>query len=158
METTRVGDLSCLQTYCLDFFRSSLINAWHSLPIFQIKFALFTNGTETLHLIFDGLGTDSQNWFSMSRVIYSPWNDVYAGATSAFFGINFLSRRSFYASKYNGTCSNDFGWIVVTESSMGCYWDWQSVYPGIFYSSKDNATRWGTEYGVADVLAVYISF
>ena len=56
---------------------------------FQVKFSLIKNNTEVVNMIFDGQGTNSSDWFSMSRVLESPWKDVHKGAQNNFFVINY---------------------------------------------------------------------
>ncbi|CAE1258627.1 unnamed protein product [Acanthosepion pharaonis] len=154
---TSWGPASCTQNFCKDFFRSLLIDIWFYLPIKEVKLSLFINTTEVVYLLFDGRGTNSQNWYTMSRVRKSPWKDVYKGALNNCFCIDLESLRSFYASKSHDGCPNDLGWIAVTEPKKACRWDQHPAYPFILYSKKDYATQWEVEYGIADALAVYIS-
>ena len=66
----------------------------------QVHFALYRNETLVLSLIFNATGSDKLNWFSKTRLIYSPWTDLENGQTNYFSLMgNLSSNRSFYINK-----------------------------------------------------------
>ena len=41
----------------------------------QVKVALYAAGKEVLSLIFNGVGTTKENWFTANRLEIHPWTD-----------------------------------------------------------------------------------
>ena len=89
-------------------------------PFGQVRVSLFTNKTEVVRLIFSGKGSTKTSWFSLGRLLSSPWKDIFSEPQK----INFLSiagdagdfvRRTFLINgKYIG-CEKDRGWMLLTE-------------------------------------------
>ena len=40
-----------------------------SFSIFQVRIALYKNGSEVLSMLFDAVGTNKQNWFSQAKLL-----------------------------------------------------------------------------------------
>ena len=85
---------------------------------------LYKGGSEVRFLNFKVNGEDNINWFSQENLKSSYWNDLRNFALKSFT-INGPSwiKRSFEISKQYGGCSNDAGWLVITDSSSEvCSW------------------------------------
>ena len=52
--------------------------------ISQVKVALYENGVEKAHVIFNGSGSDYMSWFSQSRLIDSSWIDLTTATNDSF--------------------------------------------------------------------------
>ncbi|VDI73424.1 Hypothetical predicted protein, partial [Mytilus galloprovincialis] len=98
--------------------------------------------------MFDGVGSNKTNWFSLARLKQSSYADLYNSSTNA--PINFFSiighqkpsrrvYRSFYINSIWKGCSKDIGWLNILDvnSTWGCR-TWEAVHltelPAILYS------------------------
>ena len=44
--------------------------------ILQVKFSVFKDGEEKQFIIFNGTGTNHENWFDAARILNSSWIDL----------------------------------------------------------------------------------
>lgn len=146
-------------------YRQRNLASWSVLGVRYVKFALYTQEKEEAYVIFNGIGSDMNNWFSQDRVISSSYSDLTAGDQYNYFSIpghldgNRLIRRFFINRNYHG-CPGDRGHIVVIDESRtspACLMDTQPSYPKFLYSRTNSVDFWErATYGMADYLAVFI--
>ncbi|XP_038066815.1 uncharacterized protein LOC119736877 [Patiria miniata] len=154
---------------------NSLYRAWRNgqLNIRRVKLSLYEGARMTAELIFDGTGSDIKNWFTQTRLISSPWDDLKSAALTGSVGSGqlfsidgddreVLDRRFFINNGYGG-CEVDNGWLIVTESAATgkCLWETDTAahpYSIILYSATNQKVVWsqaGT-VGIADSLTIHI--
>lgn len=144
-------------------YRDKVVSDWSSLGVQYVKFALFEENREVVHVMFNGVGSDVINWFDKTRVVSSSWSDLTAQHSYNIFSIaghdgqNF--KRRFHINRsYNG-CDEDIGHLVVSDvgTSSGCLWDIHPVYPQFLYSKINSADHWNRrQFGRADYMAIFV--
>ncbi|XP_078667427.1 uncharacterized protein LOC144909227 [Branchiostoma floridae x Branchiostoma belcheri] len=98
-------------------FRCPVVEHWESLNIQRVKVVLESNSTGNVELIFDGTNTDKFTWFSKSRLLSSPWNDINTEPQNYFSIVGAPQYiRSFYINRNWGGCPNDAGWLAVFDA------------------------------------------
>ncbi|KAI8510962.1 hypothetical protein Bbelb_118780 [Branchiostoma belcheri] len=98
-------------------FRCPVVEHWESLNIERVKVVLESNSTGNVELIFDGTNTDKFTWFSKSRLLSSPWNDINTEPQNYFSIVGAPQyKRSFYINRNWGGCPNDAGWLAVFDA------------------------------------------
>ncbi|XP_019635250.1 PREDICTED: uncharacterized protein LOC109478233 [Branchiostoma belcheri] len=118
-----------------------VVEHWGSLNIQQVKVVL-ESSSGNLELIFDGQNTDKFNWFTKSRLVSSPWNDIDTEPQN-FFSIegDASAKRSFYINRNYGGCPVDAGWLMVADEGPDgvCTWERASEdqLPLIMFSKLD---------------------
>ncbi|XP_063399452.1 uncharacterized protein LOC134684107 [Mytilus trossulus] len=100
-----------------EHFKSDIVNQWSELSITEVLVRIHTNGKEIAYFMFDGVGSNKTNWFSLARLKQSSYADLYNSTTNA--SINFFSIigyqvppyifRTFYINSIWEGCSNDTG-------------------------------------------------
>ena len=149
------------------FFRNNdVFNNWDD-RIEEVAFAVYSSGQMVAHILFEGIGTDSMNWFTESRIISSSWTDIkdysknyfsIGGDTNTVNGP--IARRFFINSVYN-SCPSDRGWfMVVDQREDPCPMFQKSNYPTFFYSKNNLIATWGdpTTIEEADVMAFFVKY
>eukprot|EP00118_Oscarella_pearsei_P006111 m.27853 g.27853 ORF g.27853 m.27853 type:complete len:128 (+) comp30405_c0_seq2:525-908(+) len=125
---------------------------------------LYKEGSEQLRLVFDGHLSTHINWFTKSRLVFSPYTDIKSSRQNYFSieGHQPTGRndRSFFISKHYGGCSVDTGWLVLIGQN-GCPWEnpEKNSHIAIKYSKGSTAVNWtngGAKLGHADVMAIYL--
>ncbi|XP_035677290.1 uncharacterized protein LOC118416308 [Branchiostoma floridae] len=128
----------------------------------------FSPKMEIRDLIFNGTGSNKDNWFSKSRLISSPWTDLKTEQTN-YFSIAGSAHphssrryyRRFFINRNYGGCPADRGWLVVLDGySNYCLWERRnSGNPRILFSklpTNVNFERDRANVGIADVMAIFI--
>ncbi|VDI75562.1 Hypothetical predicted protein [Mytilus galloprovincialis] len=130
-----------------EHFKSDMVNQWSELSISEVLVRIHNNGEEVAYFMFDGVGSNKTNWFSLSRLKQSSYADLYNSTTNA--SINFFSIiglqwpphvfRTFYINSIWEGCPNDTGWLTILDvnSTWGCP-TWEDIHlteiPAILYS------------------------
>ncbi|XP_022082430.1 uncharacterized protein LOC110974836 [Acanthaster planci] len=157
---------------------NDLHRVWRNkqLHVRRVKLSLHNSTGKTAELVFNGIGSDIRNWFRQDRLISSPWEDLSsASASRATRSGRYFSmeghveedRRFYINANYQG-CSDDVGWLVVTESQIKAFCSWedpttQYPYPIILYSRGNNAVTWNNvlsndrTVGRADSMTIHIN-
>ncbi|XP_035678126.1 uncharacterized protein LOC118416927 [Branchiostoma floridae] len=148
------------------------VGMWESLDIKKVKVSLYTfsPNMETRDLIFNGTGSNKDNWFSKDRLISSPWTDlkttpidengyVFSIVGHVYHGLHF--RRFFINRSFLPLgCPNDRGWMVVLDqNSRFCPWERGTGNPRILFSKLTTHVYFETDranVGQADVMAIFI--
>ncbi|KAI8481920.1 hypothetical protein Bbelb_403650 [Branchiostoma belcheri] len=95
-------------------------------------------------LIFSGENTDKFSWFSQSRLVSSPWNDIKTERKN-FFGVTGdpMLDRTFFINRNYGGCHNDAGWLVLAEGRH-CPWERppDNQRPNILFSLSPTSSNW----------------
>ncbi|XP_038066528.1 uncharacterized protein LOC119736583 [Patiria miniata] len=135
---------------------NSLYRAWRNgqLNIRRVKLSLYNSSGVRAELIFNGTGSDIKSWFTQTRLISSPWDDLKSaqltGGSGQFFSVdgdvNNLDRR-FFINNYYANCDMDKGWLVVADSdaTSKCSWETGTAaypYPIILYSTTNQTVTW----------------
>ncbi|XP_038069247.1 uncharacterized protein LOC119738421 [Patiria miniata] len=163
--------------HCRD---NSLYQAWRNgqLNVRRVKLSLYDSSGVRAELIFNGTGSDIKSWFTQTRLISSPWDDLKSAQFTGSVGngrlfsidgdvrLLSLDRRFFINNNY-GSCAGDKGWLVVTESAarVHCPWETETAaypHPIILYSTTNQTVSWddvrsnGAAVGRADSLTIHI--
>ncbi|XP_078579894.1 A disintegrin and metalloproteinase with thrombospondin motifs 20-like [Branchiostoma floridae x Branchiostoma japonicum] len=118
-----------------------VVEHWGSLNIQQVKIVL-ESSSGNIELIFDGQSTDKFSWFSKSRLVSSPWNDIDTEPQN-YFSVegDASAKRSFYINRNYGGCGVDAGWLMVADEGPDgvCTWERTSEdnAPLIMFSKQD---------------------
>ena len=141
-------------------YRDHGVDNWSNHNIKYVKLALYEGRSEVAYVVFNAVGSSITDWFQSTRVIASSWSDVTARGTYNVFSITgHLSHlRRFHINKLYGGCSNDKGYLVVSDiKGGGCQWDSHSIYPQFLYSKINSADNWEKlMFGRADILAIFV--
>ncbi|CAH1266454.1 Hypp3378 [Branchiostoma lanceolatum] len=152
-------------------YKSRDVGIWESLNIKKVKLSLYTfsPNMEIRDLVFNGMGSNKDNWFSKSRLISSPWTDLKTAPTNYFsipgHSVRYSSssrvNRRFYINRSYAGCPGDRGWLVVLDGhSNVCLWERRnSGNPRILFSKLPinvNFERDRANVGIADVMAIFI--
>ena len=137
------------------------MTTWDS-SIDQVAFVVYRSGQRSAFVVFDGTGTDSQTWFSDTKVINSSWTDL-TTTSKNYFSIQgddkthyTLERRFFMNNYYNG-CSLDMGWFIAVDSYDTCTWGQTTDYPLFLVSGSDKKSTLSSMQ-TADVFAVFVKY
>lgn len=143
-------------------YRNSEIDKWASMGVEKVKFAFFEDGKEVAHVMFNGKGSDSNNWFSKERIESSSWCDLRPNSATNFFSIaghSIYNRRFFINFKYD-TCGNDQGHAVIIDPdapSRPCMWERYATYPQFLYARTSTKEIWDRKmFGRADHIGIFI--
>eukprot|EP00058_Branchiostoma_floridae_P011020 XP_002596508.1 hypothetical protein BRAFLDRAFT_73817 [Branchiostoma floridae] len=119
----------------------TVYDAWSAGPDDQVKIVL-ESSSGNIELIFDGQSTDKFSWFSKSRLVSSPWNDIDTEPQN-YFSVegDASAKRSFYINRNYGGCGVDAGWLMVADEGPDgvCTWERTSEdnAPLIMFSKQD---------------------
>ncbi|XP_053386546.1 uncharacterized protein LOC123539080 isoform X2 [Mercenaria mercenaria] len=147
-------------------YRDPIVSGWANLGIQYVKLALYNQDGEVAHVIFNGRGSDVNNWFDKKKIMSSSYSDLTSIDAFNIFSIvgdyrqGSLERRFLINRSYAG-CDKDIGHIAVIDTktipAKGCTWDQHPVYPQFLYSLIDAADVWNRmQFGRADFMAVFI--
>lgn len=144
-------------------YRSREVINWSNLDIKYVKFALYEQNKEVASVIFNGIGSNIENWFDKNRIIYSSWsdltiNDDYNHFSIAGYNAGTVDRR-FHINKFYGGCEKDIGHIAVIDTGTvaACAWDQHPVYPQFLYTKINSADVWyKRQFGRADFMTIFI--
>lgn len=108
---------------------------------------LYKDVAAVLQITFNAINSDNSNWFSISRLIDSPWTDL-ESESKAVFAIRGWKgrrreRRSFHISKTFNSCTEDEGWLVVTDAKS-CTWEQRKGRGAVVYSNIHHYTNWNS--------------
>ena len=124
---------------------SLLLNNSFLCHLFKARVALYEGGIRKIELIFNASGANPEDWFSVDRLITSPWSDIKTEEKN-FFSLSGdcqdLECRSFLINRRYGGCGVDAGWLVT--GSTHC--DWEKARGGriILYSNISTYTEWSS--------------
>ncbi|XP_066289731.1 uncharacterized protein [Branchiostoma lanceolatum] len=141
--------------------KCQVVEKWRSLDIKRVKIVLESSGGD-IELIFNGKNTDKFNWFSKSRLLSSPWNDINSEPQN-FFSIegDTGAQRSFYINRHYSGCRNT-GWLAVTDGGPAGVCSWEQVsqdqLPHIMFSPLDTfvSANDAVHVRIADRMVIYI--
>ncbi|KAL9952126.1 hypothetical protein ACROYT_G039335 [Oculina patagonica] len=142
-----------------EHYKNRVVMNWQTFNPSQAKVVLYERGVAKKELVFDASGTDKLNWFTVDKMISSPWTDVKTEPRNYFsiHGWCSGSCRSFFINRNYGGCGADAGWLI----SVGPFCSWEtspSRKNGVLYSKLSTYTNWNSNdnVAVADVLAVFV--
>ena len=142
-------------------FVSRLLGGWNTtVPVTQVRVAVYNGTTEGAFLRFNGTGTNRTNWFTLARVQTATWTDLVAQGQN-FFQIEGLGNygRHWFINRNYGGCPSDTGWLVVNGSSeITCDWATRAAQVNIEFARGTVTRNWNdyTNIGLADTMAVFI--
>ncbi|XP_005096204.1 uncharacterized protein LOC101863664 [Aplysia californica] len=148
------------QEPCQHHYRNNdVMDHWANFE--QVAFVIYKGGVRVAHVIFDGTGTNYQNWCDSKRIVSSSWTDIKKNGKNFFsvHGDDSLQRRFFMNHQYGG-CPSDAGWFVaVDRKNVPCAWEKNSGFPMFLYAKKDVMTNWTTgDVERADFIAVFVKY
>ncbi|CAH1253081.1 VWDE [Branchiostoma lanceolatum] len=125
--------------------KSPFVEQWGLLGIKRVKIVLEAS-TGDVELIFNGENTDKFNWFSQSRLLSSPWNDINTETKNYFSVAGDAFVRTFFISRSYGGCPEDYGWLVLAEGSA-CTWEQAHLNnrPYILFSRTATYVNWNDD-------------
>ncbi|RUS70120.1 hypothetical protein EGW08_022121 [Elysia chlorotica] len=145
---------------CSSHYRNNdALDQWKNID--EVLFAIIQNGEMVKTIFFKGEQSTYMNWYEKARLIKSCWDDLRMGP-HLFFGIEgdaSLQRRFFIQRNYGG-CSNDKGWMVVSDNPpRPCDWEKSTAYPIIKFAVGPKAENWSTgEVLEAEAIAVFLKY
>ena len=118
---------------------------------------VYEGGNSKKELMFDASGSDNLNWFSVDKLISSPWTDVKT-ETRNFFSLQGdckgLDCRSFLISRRYAGCENDEGWLSGSLSNIWCAWETTPSHKyNVLYSKLSTFTKWSA-YGESSFVLI----
>ncbi|XP_035828403.1 uncharacterized protein LOC118478600 [Aplysia californica] len=150
---------------CDQTFRSSILSNWEASKISEVKIALYKDGVEQHHIIFNASSTNFTSWFSRDRILDSSWDDPENATLFTMEGTPTLTttnpRRFIIYGPYRG-CPADYGWMLVVDSPLdNCptILSHTPTWPRFVYSTATTRVTWsvgGADVGYAEVLAVFV--
>ena len=147
---------------CGAHYRNPKVSRWSELKITKVKMSFFEHGKEVALIIFDGEGSDQNNWFSKDRLEASSWCDLNSNRKFNHFSIigHEGHKRRFFINYNYGGCDKDRGHTVIIDKdaiSRPCLFDHHPDYPQFLYSKISTADHWNRRmFGRADHLAIFI--
>jgi len=108
---------------------------------------LYEGGSSKKELIFNALGTNNLNWFSVEKLTTSSWTDIKTESRN-FFSVqgdcNGLNCRSFFINRNYEGCEKDSGWLTVSTGQW-CSWETSpSRKHKVLYSKLVTYANWNT--------------
>ena len=109
--------------------------------------AVYESGTIKIELVFNASKSNPVDWFSLERLITSPWSDIYSEPKN-FFSLqggcdpSGLECRSIFINRNYGGCYIDAGWLVV--ASIFCPWDRMGDGRNVMYSKRSTYAVWSS--------------
>lgn len=104
---------------------------------------LYKNRREVIQLKFNGKESTNTNWYTMSRLVESPWTDI-STEPKNLFSIKGTCHpkqcRSFIINRNYGGCDKDAGWLTMTTNT--CAWEKRFPFASIIYSNVGTNTNW----------------
>ncbi|KAI8480406.1 hypothetical protein Bbelb_418640, partial [Branchiostoma belcheri] len=138
-----------------------VVDQWESLNIQRVKVVL-ESSEGNVELIFNGTNTDKFNWFSKSRLLSSPWNDINTEPQNVFSIVGEpRTKRSFYINRNHDGCLQDAGWLAVADGGPLGYCEWERApedqLPYILFSKTTGYANYnGGDIATADRMVIYI--
>ncbi|XP_038055366.1 uncharacterized protein LOC119727533 [Patiria miniata] len=141
----------------------TIYDAWNhtSSQLKLVKLSLFNTdeAQPAAQLIFSGVHSNITNWFSIDRLMGSPWLDLKTDTVGfmAMEGSQSWPGRHFLINGATVECVGDMGWLFIVGSKSTCSW----VDPfTIMYSTTKYAATWsgisGGGVGVADYMTIHV--
>lgn len=143
-----------------DHYKNRVVLYWSSFNPSQAKVVLYTGAASQKELLFNAVGTDKLNWFSVDKLVSSSWTDIKSERRNFFSiqgGCSGGNCRSFFINRNYGGCGVDAGWLVT--AGVWCSWETNADHTKrVLYSKLSTYTDWNVKnnVGVADVLAVFL--
>ena len=110
-----------------------------------------------MELKFSAKGTDSQNWFSVSKLTHSSqWSDIKTESKNYFSvsGDTAKKRHFFINRGYAGNCAGDTGWMVIAGKE--CDWERGHQHKNpILYSKLSKYNKWEKKSELTNTLCLY---
>ena len=156
-----------------DFRNDDVLSSWNGSAIKQVKLDVIGFSDELVaSLVFDGNGTDKENWFSVEKLINSSWADLTKESLTQKFSIKGVRaqhlRWAILDISENSTndldCSVDLVWLTAIRSKhYPCDKQAIGIKTGnqnrvfIVYSKGRNGTLWeGGELALAKEMMVSV--
>ena len=116
-------------------------------PFIQAKVVLYTGAASQKELLFNAVGTDKLNWFSVDKLVSSSWTDIKSERRNYFSiqgGCSGGNCRSFFINRNYGGCGVDAGWLVT--ASVWCSWETNADHTKrVLYSKLSTYTNWNVK-------------
>ena len=106
--------------------------------------ALYKSQTEILSILFNATESNKENWYSINRMIESPWTDLNSNQPPTYFSISGQSDRPFYINGPHNGCNFDTGWLSIISNH--CAYETRFVKTTVMYSKLKTSTNWNV-YG-----------
>ncbi|VDH97643.1 Hypothetical predicted protein [Mytilus galloprovincialis] len=148
-------------TACPSHYRSSFIDKWKELVIFQVKVELYKKGKKVAYLKFGGFpnydNVSKSTWFKPEFLQDSSWSDLNKHINSSTLNgnVDVGKNNKFDVTTYNN-CSKM--WFMIADSkNNNCFNIPNSnlLQPFFVYSTKGTHANSPGDVGFADVLAIY---
>ena len=147
---------------CINHFRNwDALENWSNVD--EVLFAIYVNNHVVKHIIFNGIGSTSTNWFEKNRVIVSSWSDL-KSLSHNYFSIKGDSRshltRRFLVNHYYRNCDTDKGWFLASDIAPGhCPWEKKLVLPVFLYASDNTVSVWKSNaVARADSFGIFLKY
>lgn len=140
-----------------DYLNRIVASQWNTdFLVGHVRVHVYQGGTLKTWLKFDGASTSKASWFDGSRVVDTPWTDLYYAGRN-YFSIAGDSTRDFFVNANYGGCPADAGWLGVVVPT-GCTWEGPADgKKHIVYANYANNQNWTSgQVGQGDVFAVFV--
>ncbi|KAJ7327798.1 Saccharopine dehydrogenase [Desmophyllum pertusum] len=126
-----------------DHYKNRIVLNWEDFGASEARVVVFKEGHPAMELKFNTAGSDKLNWFSLPRLVDSPWTDIDTEPKNAF-SIQGLDGRNFFINKSYGGCNVDAGWLAVTSPDTHCNWETRFLPRKnvVIYSKLSGKTTW----------------
>ena len=127
-------------------------------PFIQAKVVLYTGAASQKELLFNAVGTDKLNWFSVDKLVSSSWTDIKSERRNYFSiqgGCSGGNCRSFFINRNYGGCGVDAGWLVT--AGVWCSWETNADHTKrVLYSKLSTYTDWNVKSKDSKVIHLLI--
>ena len=124
----------------------------------QAKVVLYTGAASQKELLFNAVGTDKLNWFSVDKLVSSSWTDIKSERRNYFSiqgGCSGGNCRSFFINRNYGGCEVDAGWLVT--AGVWCSWETNADHTKrVLYSKLSTYTDWNVKSKDSKVIHLLI--
>ncbi|KAK3797614.1 hypothetical protein RRG08_054640 [Elysia crispata] len=127
----------------------------------QILFGIIHKGKMVKTNFFNGERTNYLDWFQPEYLLNSSWYDLPIGSQH-FFSIigNPDLKRRFYIERNFGACTDDAGWVVVSNKPpRPCPWEDSEIFPIIKFTAGPKAENWSEgDVLEADAFVIFLKY
>jgi hypothetical protein len=94
-------------------------------------------------MLYNIKGTTNDEWYSKAYLSHSSWTDLFNENQNywSLLGNEGHGYRDFFINRNYGGCSNDAGWVVISNNRTACSWETVNT---IKYSDESVYQNWTT--------------
>ncbi|XP_038070890.1 macrophage mannose receptor 1-like isoform X2 [Patiria miniata] len=157
------SDTAQIVTSTSNHYKGSAANSYDTNQIQYVKFAFYTSGgSEVMSMTFDTANTDKNSWYSIDRLLYAPYSDIYT-AGKGYFSMDghYDARRCFFVESYYNGCEGDAGWVMVKDTGYSgpCTYDNYYSYPFFTYNTASTLQAFQSgHFAFPEIMAILYKY